>query len=78
MLIFMFLTPFNLMGLAMLRWGYMTMVGLRKGELMRGIYLARDDQCGWRLTMIEPSPLEGGGLALGLSTFVSTFIAAFF
>jgi Protein of unknown function (DUF3592) len=78
MLIFMFLTPFNLVGLAMLRWGYMTMVGLRKGELMRDVFLERNDQHGWRLTMIEMSPVEGAGLALGVSTFVSTFIAAFF
>lgn len=77
-LILMFLTPFNLVGLALLRWGYRTMVGLRKGELMRDVFLERDDQHGWRLTMTETSPLEVGGLALGLSTFVSTFIAAFF
>jgi hypothetical protein len=78
MLILMFLTPFNLVGLAMLRWGCMTMVGLRKGELMRDVFLQRDDQHGWRLTMTETSPLEVGGLALGVSTFVSTFVAAFF
>jgi Protein of unknown function (DUF3592) len=78
LLTLMFLTPFNLVGLAMLRWGYMTMVGLRKGELMRDVFLERDDQHGWRLTMTETRPLEIGGLALGVSTFVSTFIAAFF
>ncbi len=78
MMILMFLTPFNLVGLAMLRLGYMTMVGLRKGELMRDVFLQRDDQHGWRLTMTETSPLEVGGLALGVSTFVSTFVAAFF
>lgn len=77
-MILMFLTPFNLVGLGMLRWGYLTMVGLRKGELMRDVFLARDDRRGWLLTMTETSPLEVGGLALGLSTFVSTFIAAFF
>jgi Protein of unknown function (DUF3592) len=78
LLILMFLTPFNLVSLAMLRWGYTTMVGLRKGELMRDVFLEREDQYGWRLTMTETSPLEVGGLALGLSTLVSTFIAAFF
>lgn len=78
LLTLMFLTPFNLVSLAMLRWGYMTMVGLRKGELMRDVFLQRDDQHGWRLTMTETSSLEAGGLALGVSTFVSTFVAAFF
>ena len=78
MMTLMFLTPFNLVGLAMLRWGYLTMVGLRKGELMRGVFLERDDQRGWRLTFPETSLLEVGGLALGASSFVSIFIAALF
>jgi Protein of unknown function (DUF3592) len=77
-MILMFLTPFNLVGLAMLRWGYRTMVGLRKGELMREVFLQRDHHNGWRLTMIEASSLELGGLALGVSTAISLFIALFF
>jgi hypothetical protein len=69
----MFMTPFNLIGLAMLRWGAITWRGLRKGELLRNAFLDRNAHSGWRLKRIDMTVADAVALGLGVSTFFASF-----